>query len=212
MSCRYPGVPCWWADQTDKAAVHLRRYRSSEAEGGACEGEGPWGYHNASTERIDTAPVIWQGEGWERSYSVTYEEPPHDDPRWPTTCDFCDYEFVEEDYWQVSSDIIYRRLDNGEEVLLVGEHGSRGSGPPGMLFEMHWGFNSKPGPDGLIIGAVCPNGAIWGVDAPATGGGVWTREGVAKADPPTVTAQPSIVAGDYHGFLQNGAFTDDLGG
>jgi hypothetical protein len=58
------------------------------------------------------------------------------------------------------------------------------------------------------IELVCPNGFIWCVDRKSSNGDGWTVTG----EWPNITCSPSIVAGDYHGFLQNGEFTADLDG
>lgn len=45
-----------------------------------------------------------------------------------------------------------------------------------------------------------PNGWDWDVDGLMSNGPGWERAG----EPPHVTAAPSIVAGDYHGWLRGG--------
>lgn len=92
---------------------------------------------------------------------------------------------------------------------MAGPHGEGGVAPPGMLLDAHW-YPCEPGPDGIKLMAALPNGLLWCVDGQATGGGGWTRTGDPR-QPETLTCSPSIVAGDYHGFLQGGRFTDDLG-
>lgn len=54
-----------------------------------------------------------------------------------------------------------------------------------------------------------PNGWDWDMDGPMSNGPGWERAG----DPPHITAAPSIVAGDYHGWLRGGVLTpiDDEG-
>ena len=56
------------------------------------------------------------------------------------------------------------------------------------------------------ICVVCPNGETWEIDRWSSNGTGWTVTG----DPPNITCSPSIIAGNYHGFLRDGAFTDDL--
>lgn len=52
------------------------------------------------------------------------------------------------------------------------------------------------------ICVVCPNGEQWEIDRWSSNGTGWTVTG----DLPNITCSPSIVAGDYHGFLRNGEF------
>ena len=58
------------------------------------------------------------------------------------------------------------------------------------------------------IEVVCPNGEVWCIDRKSSNGDGWQVTG----DWPDITCQPSIVAGDYHGFLRGGEFTPDLDG
>ncbi len=57
---------------------------------------------------------------------------------------------------------------------------------------------------------VClPNGNHWCVDQRESGGtNGWTVTGV----PPCITARPSILSVDYHGWLTDGVLSDDLEG
>lgn len=58
------------------------------------------------------------------------------------------------------------------------------------------------------IEVVCPNGAVWCFDRRSSNGDGW----VVTGEWPRITCAPSIVAGDYHGFLRDGEFTPDLEG
>jgi hypothetical protein len=58
------------------------------------------------------------------------------------------------------------------------------------------------------IELVCPNGEIWCIDRKSSNGDGWQVTG----EWPNITCAPSIVAGDYHGFLRGGEFTPDLDG
>jgi hypothetical protein len=58
------------------------------------------------------------------------------------------------------------------------------------------------------IEVVCPNGEVWCIDRKSSNGDGWTVAG----EWPNITCSPSIVAGDYHGYLRNGEFTPDLSG
>lgn len=54
----------------------------------------------------------------------------------------------------------------------------------------------------------CPDGRDWMIDMKSSNGEGWKVTG----EPPFITCSPSIDTGTYHGFLQNGVFTDDLEG
>ena len=58
------------------------------------------------------------------------------------------------------------------------------------------------------IELVCPNGELWCIDRKSSNGDGW----VVAGEWPNITCSPSIVAGNYHGFLRNGEFTPDLDG
>lgn len=53
-----------------------------------------------------------------------------------------------------------------------------------------------------------PNGWDWDLDAPMSNGPGWWRTG----EPPNVTAFPSVIAEDYHGFLVQGKFYSERHG
>lgn len=52
------------------------------------------------------------------------------------------------------------------------------------------------------IAVVCPNGELWEIDRRSSNGDGWKVLG----ELPIITCTPSIVAGDYHGWLTNGEF------
>lgn len=56
------------------------------------------------------------------------------------------------------------------------------------------------------ICVLCPNGAEWCVDAKSSNGEGWNVTG----EPPLLTCTPSILVPGYHGFLQNGVFTENM--
>lgn len=138
-----------------------------------------------------------------------------DDSRWPTVCNYCSYVFSDGDVSpmpylrdsikRVWTEVIYRRPGNPATYYY-----SQRSLPPGAMYDAPW---HRPfghiGPDGLSLTVQLPPGylSFWCIDGNATDGGKWTRTGT----PPDVTASPSILTGDYHGFLQNGVLTDCLG-
>src|SRR5207302_3339659 len=132
----------------------------------------------------------------------------------------CTYRFADDDEWQVWTEALYRRPDTGEEWTMQRL-------PAGAMFDATWRHDTKGwvGPDGMSLTVVLPQGyqdsrsAMWCVDGPASGGGqlkfgAWSRTGDPKANPPTVSATPSInagtagEAGHYHGFLTKRTLTD----
>lgn len=60
-------------------------------------------------------------------------------------------------------------------------------------------FRLRKHPDGRVIMVKTPGGD-WILDQISSQGNFWTRTG----EPPNITAHPSIIAGDYHGWLRNG--------
>lgn len=52
------------------------------------------------------------------------------------------------------------------------------------------------------IAVVCPNGKVWEIDRRSSNGNGWKVLGIL----PNITCTPSIVIGDYHGWLTNGEF------
>jgi hypothetical protein len=89
---------------------------------------------------------------------------------------------------------MYRRVDTGELHIL-------GAAPVGAMWYASWlvGLEKYDRGSGEVLVVRTPGGD-WVVDGPSNTGGHWTRTGV----PPEVTASPSIICGDYHGFLVKG--------
>lgn len=222
---RYRGVPCFWLEPADKVRLSLRRFtfgvtpgdepepghrNCAAKERGGCnasimlDGERP--LHFKQTEHGKVLPEV--PKSW---------RPARRDPRWPKVCESCGEPFQSDDEWQVNQLEVYIRGDTGERVAF---RGYADKSMAGALYDGWWlhppegggytPYNAKPGPDGIALVAICPNGTAWVVDGEAFGGGHWTRTGDPR-NPETLTVSPSIVAGDYHGFLQAGRFTDDLG-
>lgn len=69
-------------------------------------------------------------------------------------------------------------------------------------YQRDWAAKRSP------IEIVCPNGDVWCIDRLSSNGDGWRVTG----EWPNITCAPSIVAGDYHGYLRNGEFTPDLDG
>lgn len=111
-------------------------------------------------------------------------------------------------------DIVFRRLDNGEEY-------SYATLPPGAMYWAepgYWEYNGMGiGPDGRTLVVKTPGG-MWCIDSRAgnctrpddNAHRCWVRHGEAplitvdKAGDTCAAGAGSIVCGDYHGFLRNG--------
>jgi hypothetical protein len=90
------------------------------------------------------------------------------------------------------------------------------------MFDATWLGANNVGPDGISLTVVLPperkpwgddvvdnRNSWWHVDQSRQDGG-WSRTGDPRR-PGAVSAQPSIKTSHYHGFLQAGTLTDDLG-
>lgn len=173
-----------------------------------CLGGGKPGYHNAQIHLGDTH----QKDAW--GYLGELEDYVKDS-RWPTKCDHCGMVAPPNAVKQIFRKRLYDTPSGELE--------------PGCLFwadwydckergKCHWGWTNC---DGLHLMAVCPNGHEWDIDGRAsnctlpddTTHRCWVRTGT----PPIITVGKggitcsagagSIMAGDYHGFLQDGYFT-----
>lgn len=197
------GVKCFMVHATERFRLTLRRYVHSDR--GTCPGE--MTYHNAHGPEIGIIDGVKSEDGcWSLTAMEKQHAPPHEDSRWPTKCDGCDYQFTAEDEFQLFSEHIY--LDDAGK-----EHRLRDS-TPGMMWDAEW-MNRK-GPDGKCLVVICPNGHQWMIDGRAsnctmptdTTHRCWTRVGtppliqVGKQWGMTCAAGAgSIQAGNYHGFL-----------
>jgi hypothetical protein len=166
------------------------------------------GYHNASVD-IGDAPIVLSEGGY---ISCLPTQPYVADPRWPARCS-CGYEFTADDQWQVNQEEYYR-ADDGREW----PHRSL---PAGAMFDAWWMGGSRdearkasPGGDGVWLAVVLPPGGslnAWIVDGPARNNPNpvgWSRSGTVKGPNPTVTASPSILSHEYHGWLRSGVLVE----
>lgn len=217
-------VACFWLEPTDLTQAGLRRYRSSNAEQeDRCPRDGgKWSYHGA-TAILAQVPIVWsdvQPTGhshWFREsdnrYGVAdFAYPGRDDPRWPARCE-CGYEFTQDDPWQEWEDRLYRRVGSGDLVTLR-------DAPDGAMWDASWHW--RKGPDGRCLAVRCPGGSEWIIDSRASNCTMpgddehrcWIRHGeppgltVDKNGPTCAAGGGSIQAGNYHGFLRDGVFTD----
>jgi hypothetical protein len=195
----YPATACFWVEPNGKAERTLRRYSLIDGEGTCPREPGEYSCHNASVP-IGVAGMVWSaGDEYSDKYVSALDVSLYaGDPRWPTHCG-CGYEFLDDDPWQVNQEPIYESAD-GRTAWTSPAHERQPT--PGAMFDTFWRTGLRK-EDGLAISVVCPNGAVWCIDAKASSGGYWSRTGTA----PNITVTPSIVAGDYHGFLQAGVLT-----
>jgi hypothetical protein len=185
-------IQCFWLEETDAVARFLRRYSRAND----CPGHG---YHNAMTRIEDD--VARAGEMIDLTPGRSVDAFVADD-RWPSKCEHCARPFIVDEEWQVFSERIYRRADNGELVTLRDV-------PPGAMWNAWWiGHRSEmPKPDEIRLMVKTPDGD-WYVDGKASNGPGWTRTGDPRANPSTVTATPSIAMQKYHGWLRDGRLVD----
>lgn len=180
------GIPLRIAEPTGRYERRLRRYTFSP--GNAC----PSGMGH-------TASAVIGMVGEDEHQPVTGDLHPHDDSRWPGTCEHCGYVFADADQWQLSDKAIYRLPDGSEFTF------SRSLGmcaPPGTMIRAWW-FDEHaevPGESWLIA---LPDGGDWCTTQRAAGGGHWTVTGTA----PDITATPSVwhnSPSGWHGWVRNG--------
>jgi hypothetical protein len=204
MSQYGPPVACFWIEPTDTVERYLRRYHHDEVTpGGWTCADGRYG-HNARVA-IDpvTLPIRTSREIEYDPEEVSGDRWPHDDERWPSTCERqCGYAFADTDVWQLFTERVYRAADGRWSG-----HLGQGGPPAGAMWDAWWMPEQWHGPDGLALSVQLPDGGCWLVDGPSSSGGKWTRTGDPKAQPPTVDVNPSILSGKpetYHGWLRHG--------
>lgn len=178
-------ILCFLIEPQPMAEASLRRFTFKEKP---CPAHPDWG-HNASVD-IGLAPFpLSEFTGAGR------DDIPHDDPRWPTHCE-CGYAFEPEDQWQHNLNRCFLPQGKAEPMF------SLPNAPPGAMWYSDWW--PQKGPDGRALTVRTPGGD-WLIDAPARNSNTpWTRTGV----PPKVTAHPSILVGEYHGWLRDGVLVE----
>lgn len=137
-------IQCFLLEPTGQENHYLRRYAVVD---GGCTGAA--NYHNA---RVFTR-LLAEGEA-----PRTLAE----DPRWPVTCQHCDYTFQPEDRRQDFRQPVYRRVDTGEEMELH-------AAPAGAMWFTEWmqQYPQRCGPDGRYLTVRTPGGD-WVVDGRAS--------------------------------------------
>lgn len=133
-------IQCFLLEPTGRENHYLRRYAH---EDGGCTGAA--NYHNA---KVFTR-LLAEGEVPRTTES---------DPRWPVTCQHCDYVFTQADRRQEVRSPVYRRGDTGEEMELS-------AAPAGALWFDAWmaQWPDRCGPDGRCLMVRTPGGD-WAVD------------------------------------------------
>ena len=174
-------VACFFCERVPRIRRYLRRFVMGDSQ---CPSHPSRGCHNkVFLDDIDYPDAV-----------IRVFEHPRDDPRWPKQC-VCGHTFQASDYWQVFSDWLFKRVDTGEVLTTEAM-------PPGAIYRAHWheDFSDWRGPDSFSLICRLPNGLDWFIDGPANNGPGWDRTGVV----PRLTCSPSILAGDYHGYLTDG--------
>lgn len=182
-------IPCFMIEPTSSQRRWLRRFRSG-AKASLCSG--PLTYHDgkAKLDEID-APLFPEGGA--------LHEPRHewlrDDPRWPTHCEACGERFTDADPWQVYTERIWARTDNGARYTIR-------ETPAGAMWNAWWltGVADYRGDDGLSLCVKMPDGTVWQADCPGLQNSRWKRTGT----PPQISVTPSIATAAWHGSLVNG--------
>lgn len=200
----------FWVEPTGDVVLSLRRYSRDEVR--PCRpGKG---YHDAAVP-AGRAPAVTDADGY---VFVNAPAPPASDPRWPMSCDYCDYRFESGDGRQMRQVRVYRCPDTGEEW-------AQDELPPGAMFDADWLPSAWKGPDGIALVVILPTADRhpWHLDAESSnctrkgdrGHKCWVRHGDPRTDRITVdkngeTCQAgagSIAVDGYHGFLHNGVLT-----
>lgn len=213
----YPETQTYWLEPTDEIAVGLRRYTRVQDTlvGYGCA----YGHHEALVY-IERRRAVDESE--ESALDI-----PHEDSRWPTECARgCGYRFADYDRWQTWTLRIWRRTDTGQERF--NHSNPEVAAPdipiaePGACWDAAWMPDWAKGSDGICLVVRCPNGRDWMVDSEASNctrrrepHQCWVRHGdprqcrvtVDKNGDTCAAGAGSILAGDYHGFLQNGVLT-----
>lgn len=202
-------IPCFTVVPTAQAELWLRRYDRWGEESGACR------FHSAAVH-VGRGKIPFDYDELDLAGRPMMDNIPPEtydgDPRWPTVCSACGYEFTDDDPWQV----LYRQLWErslgfgheshiGREFTL--EHateeaktldevtGAEGPEPwgPGAMFDAWWLPREPPwcGLDGRALSVkLPPDGHVWHVDTRASNCtrrdepcDCWCRHG----EPPKVT-------------------------
>lgn len=212
--------PVFWCEPTGEAEWSFRRWRSLDTDD-------PEAHRHRAIRSIGRRPTRYDESPRHgdrpRCYLASIDPAgwASDDARWPTHCE-CGEAFVAGDAWHVDQDEVYRAVHSGREW-------PRADLPIGAMFDACWQPASWRNADGVALTVILPPGGVgdwWNIDGPASHREpdaanpgkertvlvphAWSRTGDFRADPPTVSAQPSILTSRYHSFLTAGVLGDPL--
>lgn len=182
-------IRCFLVTAQPRARVSLRRFTYVTDE--ACPAD-QYG-HGAVTwmpDEVEWTDLESNGRGGPP------DDYPKDHPSWPTICEACGYQFQGRDIWQENYSRVFAAPDGREWVMR--------DLPPGAMLFGTWDPRARVTP--ALFLALPPRGGmnLWCIDGPASGGAYWDRTG----EPPEVTVEPSILTGDYHGWLRAGVLVE----
>jgi len=201
-------IRTFWADPTGRSWRWLRRFTFSDRSDPACVDR--YG-HSAKVRIEDVDGEVASGDSW-----------PHDDPRWPTSCERCGYVFQRADEWQLFA---WHEYAGGGQTFTL----AYGEAPVGAMYDAAWLPDNYRGPDGIALAVMCPQKATskaldWLVDSRASNCTMpddivhqcWVRHGDPRTEPVTVDKNGltcaagggSIMIGDWHGFLRDGMLVE----
>jgi len=190
-------IECFWMVPTTSVQRSLRRYVFNKAENGLEKCSSRYEYHNASNlldvMEVPLDQLLICGDGTPNETSPWVA---HDHLSWPIHCE-CGYEFKASDEWQVNLDRLYEGTKGRFTIDGM---------PPGAMYDAEWykieaGYGV--GSDGVALCVKLPPGRewdVWHVDGIGKASSRWDRVGTI----PKITATPSILTPDYHGFLRDG--------
>lgn len=185
--------PCFVVERSGRSRATILRYRR---EARVCARATPGAFRTYCRAELELGDFA-DGEALAAVARVA-----QDDKRWPKACAGCGGPFAEDDPRTGSAAPLYRAADGREFPLR--------DAPVGALWRATW-LEEVPakdwlGPDGQSWVVKLPGGSDWAIDSVATGGGRWTRTGVA----PAFDVNPSILVPGYHGYLRHGTLTDPI--
>lgn len=200
----------YWCEPSGLVTVGVRVYEPDLAR---CE-FGLGGYHNATQLIHACEPAanwydVVDGAQQVRSHLIADNE-----PRWPRICQ-CGHAFTAAAIRQVWAEDLYKGSPGGALRTMRALE-------PGAMYDAWWMAQYRPGPDGLSLVVVCPDGTPWSVDERASNctkrddheHRCWCRHGDPRLANITVNKQcrtcdagaGSIQTSKYHGMLENGIF------
>ncbi len=207
-------ISCFMMNPSKVVYRYLRRYSAGDER---CSEKAS--YHNA-TKLIEILEIPEPAGIFEQDERMSSGDlHPHNDVRFPTKCDNCDYIFIPEDYFQVSTERMWQR-ENTHGLYRISEF------PTGAMYYADWmlieNSNFYRGDDNHCLVVITPDGFPWFIDGaannctrPTENHKCWCRKGI----PPNITVSKqgcetcaagagSIQTSKWHGFLRNGELTE----